>query len=123
MIKQGEIIEIKDRIATVRIYKDSKPTGVTFNATLEGDFSPADKVALEMNAPLLFLCSAFSYILPFVTSFAAYFIAGRFTDNIVFIEITILLTLALTYIFATLFEKTFLFEKLILCKVTKKSVG
>ncbi len=122
MIKQGEIVDIKNRSATVRLYRGEKPTGVTLDAKTKEDFQLSEIVLVKMNGFTFFLCTVFSYILPFITTLLAYLISARFTDNVVIIEVCIFAVLFLTYIFVKLFEKTAMFKKLTFCEAIKKSV-
>lgn len=121
MIKQGEITDIRNNIALVRVYKDGEPTTVTVNAKMKGDFSVADMVDLEINPFRFFIFSAFSYIFPFIAASLAYIISGIFTDNIVITEIVVLISLFASYLLAAFFEKSSLFEKLTVCTVFNMS--
>lgn len=117
MIKQGEITDIRNNIALVRIYKEGEPTTVTVNAKMKGDFSVADTVDLEINSFKFFLFTAFSYIFPFIGAALAYIISAFFTDNTVVTEIVVLISLFVSYLLAVLFEKSALYEKLTVCTV------
>lgn len=110
MKKRGEITDIKNNIATVRIYKGDEPTSLTINAKIQEVFSVTDMVEVEINPLPFFLCVIFSYILPFITVFFAYAITSSFTDNIVIIQLVMLAVLALNYLSAGVVEKNTYFK-------------
>ena len=118
MKRQGEITEIRNHIATVRIYKNDEPTALTVNARFRGDFSVTDMVNLEINTIPFRLYVTFAYLLPFITVFLGVKISGVFTQNIIIREIIVLSTLLLTYLGAKRFEKTEFFEKVTFCRIT-----
>ena len=109
---QGEIIDINENSAHVRIYKKEEPVNLVLNVTMSGKFSVSDMVNIEMNTFLYFASSAFSYVLPFLASLLSYVATKFFTDNLVIIEIVMLAVLALTYFGIKFFEKSEFFKKL-----------
>ena len=120
MRKEGEITEIKNHVATVRVYKDDEPTTLTVTASFRGDYKVTDFIILDMHPFLFFIYSTFAYIFPFITASVSYSIARLFTDNVITVQVVIFLTLFLTYLLSVYFEKTSFFERLTVCKITGK---
>lgn len=124
MIKQCEIIDINENIATVRLYKTKKhkgsvPTAKLATAKLKADAHVGDFALADVNTFMYFLSTVGSFAFPFVTSLASYFVTALFTDNIVIMQSVFLISLAATYIIAGYVEKKLLFKKFSVCTVTE----
>lgn len=123
MKKHGEVIGLENEKITVRIYKirndEGEPTSVTVSAPKTISCEIGNIVEVEINALLFFLSSTAGYLFPFLTGLISYFITANFTENLLVLQLVFLITLALTFYFATCITKTSFFKNMIICSVKK----
>jgi sigma-E factor negative regulatory protein RseC len=102
----GEVVELSGRRALVRIHRTSScgencascsgectPTSTIVEAINGISAKVGDTVKMEMNSGSFLFLAFIGYILPILVCIGAYFLAKKFTDNIMIADAVALLSL------------------------------
>ncbi len=114
----GEVVELKGRLATVRIKRTSscgencascsgecKPTASLVTAVNGLSAKVGDTVKLEMNSPAFLFLAFIGYILPIIICIATYFITLNLTDNIILSDVLAILSIVVTLLIFFIIDK------------------
>ena len=122
----GEVVELREKRALVRIHRASscgencaqcsggcKPTSSVVEAENSAGASVGDTVKIEMKSLSFLLLSFIGYILPIIICICTYFVVKSVTDNVVVADaaavISIIFVLALFFLVDKLPRKRSLF--------------
>lgn len=124
MKKYGEITAIHNQKATVRIYKIKKnkeavATAKTLTASLIAEATVGDMAEIEVNGFFLFLSTVLGYLFPVFIGVFVHGVAAFLTDNLIIMQSLFMLSLIVTYIFASHITKKPFLKKFPVCTVTK----
>ncbi len=114
----GEVVELKENRALIRIYRASacgencsecsgncKPTATMVEATNGLSAKVGDTVKLQMNSASFLFLAFLGYIFPIIVCIATYFITEGITGNMMFADILAVVSLLLVLLIFFIVDK------------------